>query len=193
MMGIVMAGGRGSRMKVSQEKLLLGQRPVVLDVLDALYHSRCFTSVMAVTSPNSPQTRSVIVAKGYDIMDTPGAGYSEDLSTVLTHLDGMVFVASADMPLLDANIIREIIQLHDSADVWTTILVTEKYLNSLKLSTGTSVMYDGVQCCYTGISVVDSSRINSLDVIPEKFLIINDRRVAFNLNTKEDYSLLGTT
>lgn len=193
MIGIAMAGGRGSRMNLPQEKLLLSyKKPVVLHVLEALLRSRCFSRILAVTSPNSPQTRKMISEENYDSIDTSGDGYSKDLSFALRSLDGSVFVTSADLPLLDGDIVREIVRQHDPSSLWTSVLVTKEFLESLNLSSKLDVFYDGRWCCYTGISMVDSSRIGSLERIPEKFLVIDDRRIAFNLNTQQDYDLLDT-
>ena len=81
---------------------------------------------------------------------------------------------------------------YDPAALWTSVLATKKFLESLKISSELDVVYEGRQCCYTGISMVDSSRINSLESVPEKFLVIDDKRIAFNLNTLQDYNLLDT-
>lgn len=188
-----MAGGRGSRMNLPQEKLLLiYKKPIVFHVLDALRSSRCFSRVLAVASPNSPQTRKIISEANYDSIETSGDGYAKDLSLVLQSLEGPVFVTSADLPLLDGYIVREIVQRYDPAALWTSVLVTKKFLKSLRLSSELDVVYEGRQCCYTGISIVDSSRIDSLESVPEKFLVIDDKRIAFNLNTRQDYDLLDT-
>ena len=193
MIGIAMAGGRGSRMKLPQEKLLLGhKKPVVLHVLDAMIHSGCFSGVFAATSPNSPQTRRLVAENGYDAIGTPGNGYAEDLSSVLQSVDGPVFVASADMPLLDGEIVRQIAGYYDPGVPWTSVLVTREFLRSLGLSAGPATVHDGRRCAYTGISLVDSSKIGGPGSVPERFLVIDDRRVAFNLNTRRDYELLGT-
>jgi len=58
MIAVVMAGGRGSRMKSSDEKLLLHykKKPLILHVIDALDASKCFDKIIAITSPNSPKT-----------------------------------------------------------------------------------------------------------------------------------------
>ena len=43
MIGLVMAGGKGTRMKSNEEKLLLPyKQPLVLHVIDALKNSNCF-------------------------------------------------------------------------------------------------------------------------------------------------------
>ena len=44
----------------------------------------------------------------------------------------------------------------------------------------------------TGISIVDSKKILNLDPVKEDFLVINDKRIGINLNTKSDYNLLST-
>ena len=42
----------------------------------------------------------------------------------------------------------------------------------------------------TGISIVDAKKITNLDPVEEKFLVIDDKRIGLNLNTKDDYNLL---
>ena len=192
MIGIVMAGGRGSRMGLGQEKLLLRhKKQLVLCALDALDGSGCFSKVAAATSPNSPQTERLLRERGYHVIGTGGAGYSEDLNSVLRQLAGPVFVTSADMPLLDGEVVRQIVNMHDSSALWTSIISTKKFRDKLGLSHDSAVTHDGKLCSYTGISMVDSSRINSLGMVDERFIILDDRRVAFNLNTRQDCELLG--
>lgn len=51
MIGLVMAGGKGTRMKIDEEKLLLKyKKPVILNVVDSLIKSNSFSKVLAVTS-----------------------------------------------------------------------------------------------------------------------------------------------
>ena len=57
MIGLVMAGGKGTRMKLDQEKLLLEyKKPIILHVIDSLQNSNSFSKILAVTSSNSPKT-----------------------------------------------------------------------------------------------------------------------------------------
>jgi len=49
MIGLVMAGGKGTRMQSDKEKLLLKyKKPLVLHVVDALKNSNCFEKIIAV-------------------------------------------------------------------------------------------------------------------------------------------------
>jgi len=193
MIGVIMAGGKGTRMSLPKEKLLLHyKKPVILQVVDALKTSECFSKVMAVTSPNSPNTKKFLLENSIDIFDTLGKGYAEDLNVLLKTLHESVFVTSGDLPFLDKEIIQKIVSFYDENKTWTSVLVTAGFLESLGLSSDTCVEYEGLRCHYTGISMINSKKITSLEKIPEHYIIIDDKRIAFNLNTKKDYDLLGT-
>jgi len=77
MIGLVMAGGKGTRMDHSDEKLLLEyKKPVVFNVIDSLQNSNCFSKVIVATSPNSPNTKSALEQNGIETLSTPGNGYT---------------------------------------------------------------------------------------------------------------------
>ena len=193
MIGMVMAGGRASRMNLPQEKpLLVYKKPIVLHVLDALHDSGCFSRILAATSPNSPHTGDLITGNGYDTVKTPGNGFVEDLYFALKSLDCPALVVPADLPLLDGQIIRRIVQKCNMDVPWTSILVRKDMSDSMGLSPGPCVECDGIKCRYTGISMVNPSAICGMDAIPETYAIIDDRRIAFNMNTRQDYDLLDT-
>ncbi len=193
MIGIVMAGGKGSRMILTGEKLLLKyKKPIVLHVIDALVNSKCFSKILAITSSNSPKTKKLLEENNVDLFNTPGDGYVEDLNLVLKSLNDFVLITSADLPFLDGDVVKNIVNQCNSENIWTTILVTKKFLESLHLSSNYWFNFENQQCCYTGISLVNAKNISILENISEKFIIIDDKRIAFNLNTKQDYDLLST-
>ena len=131
MIGIVMAGGKGSRMSLDGEKLLLKyKKPVILHVVDSLKNSNCFSKIFTITSCNSPKTKKLLQENNIEIFDTPGIGYVEDLNLVLRTIHDVVLVTSGDLPLLDQQIIQKIVQQYDSQNIWTSILVTNKFLTS---------------------------------------------------------------
>lgn len=194
MIGLVMSGGKGSRMNIPSEKLLLiYKKPVILHVFDAIKDSQCFEKFFAVTSPNSPMTKELLVKSGIHIIETSGIGYVEDLNHVLSLLNDLVFVTSGDLPLLDGEIIKTIISMCGPHNKWTSILVTKEFLESLNLSSDLSVEYNKKLCHYTGISLINSRIIKDMRSIQESFVILDDKRIAFNLNTIKDYELLGAS
>jgi len=193
MIGLVMAGGKGIRMNLDNEKLLLKyKKPVILHVVDSLKNSNCFSNILAITSSNSPKTKKLLQENNVETFDTPGIGYVEDLNLALKTINDTVLVTSGDLPLLDKEVIQKIVNQYDSQNIWTSILVTNKFLTSLGIKSDYSVNFDNQVCHYTGISLVNSKKISSLENLDEHYIIIDDKRIAFNLNTKQDYDLLST-
>jgi len=194
MIGLVMAGGKGTRMDISNEKLLLEyKKPVIFHVIDALKNSHCFSQVIVATSPNSPDTKHVLEQNRIETLSTPGYGYVNDLNFLLQKMSGSVFVTSGDLPLLDEEIIQIMTEKFNSENVWTSFLVSKKFLNSLGLKSNLLVKYDSTECAYTGISIVNADKIENLNLVNEDYIILDDKRIAFNLNTNEDFELLNSS
>ncbi len=194
MIGLVMAGGKGIRMNLDNEKLLLKyKKPVILHVVDSLKNSNCFSKILAITSSNSPKTKKLLQENNVETFDTPGISYVRDLNLALKTISDVVLVTSGDLPLLDKEVIQKIVNQYDSQNIWTSILVTNKFLTTLGIESDYSVNFDNQVCHYTGISLVNSEEISSLENLEENYVIIDDKRIAFNLNTKQDYDLLSTT
>jgi len=194
MIGFVMAGGKGTRMNLDDEKLLLKyKKSIILHVVDSLNDSNCFSKILAITSLHSPKTKKLLQENNIKTFDTSGIGYAEDLTLVLQSTNDSVLVTSGDLPLLDKEIVRQIVNYYDPEKIWTSILVTNKFLTTLGLKSNYSVNYDNKICHYTGISLINANKITTSENINENYIIMDDKRVAFNLNTKQDYELLGTT
>ena len=191
MIGLIMAGGSGTRMDSNEEKLLLKyKKPVILHVVDALQDADCFSKIIALTSPNSPNTEKILKETGIDIISSRGESFVSDLNEILQQLDEMVFVTSGDLPLLDSQIVKTIIDHHEPEQTWTSIVTTLPFQKTLGIKSDCIVEnHDYVQ---TGISIVDAKKITNLDPVEEKFLVIDDKRIGLNLNTKDDYNLLGS-
>ncbi len=194
MIGLVMAGGKGSRMKIQEEKLLLKYvHPTILHVIFALQNANCFSKIIAATSSNSPKTRELLENVGIEIFDTPGKGYVKDLNLFLRSINDEILVVSGDLPLLDDEIIKKIVSTHNPDKIWTSFLVTKDFLTSIGLTPEFSVPFQNKECCFTGVSIVNAKEINNLDSVEEIYHLLNDKRIAMNLNTYEDYRLLDTS
>ena len=188
-----MAGGKGTRMDISAEKLLLEhKKPIIFQVIDSLKNSHCFSKVFVATSPNSPDTKRVLEQAGIETLSTPGNGYVNDLNFLLQKMNGFVFVISGDLPLLDEEIIQKLAEFN-SESVWTSFLVSKEFLNSLGLESNLLVKCDGVECVYTGISIINADKIKDSSLVKENYIILDDKRIAFNLNTNEDFELLNSS
>ncbi|MGI9568088.1 MAG: NTP transferase domain-containing protein [Nitrosopumilus sp.] len=188
-----MAGGKGTRMNLDNEKLLLKyKKPIILHVVDSLKNSNCFSKVLAITSSNSPRTKRLLEENNVETFDTPGVGYVEDLNLVLDAIEDDVLVTSGDLPLLDKQIIQKIVNQYDSEKIWTSILVTKNFINSLEIKSDYSVTFTNQVCHFTGVSLINSKKIPSFEKIDENYIILDDKKLALNMNTKQDYDLLST-
>ena len=194
MIGLVMAGGKGSRMEFpAPEKLLLEyEKPIIFHVIDSLNDSHCFSKVFAATSSNSPDTKFELEQIGIETLDTSGDGYVNDLNFLLQKMGGSIFVVSGDLPLLDKEIIQKLVKFNTES-IWTSFLVSKKFLNSLGLESNLLVNYGDIDCVHTGISIINADKIQNLDPVKENYIILDDKRIAFNLNTKKDYELLSSS
>ena len=191
MIGLIMAGGKGTRMNSDKEKLLLPhKKPLILHVIAALQESHCFSKIIAVTSPNSPETEKILKETGVDILPSSGDNFVSDLNYALKQLDDVIFVTSGDLPLLDSNIVKSIIENHESKHTWTSVVTTLAFQKSLGLKP--DFVINDKDFVYTGISIVDAKKIINLDTVNENFFTFDDKRIALNVNTKDDYDLLGS-
>ena len=194
MIGLEMAGGKGSRMEFpAPEKLLLEyEKPIIFHVIDSLNDSHCFSKVFAATSSNSPDTKFELEQIGIETLDTSGDGYVNDLNFLLQKMGGSVFVVSGDLPLLDKEIIQKLVKFNTES-IWTSFLVSKKFLNSLGLESNLLINYGDIDCVHTGISIINADKIQNLDQVKEHYIILDDKRIAFNLNRKKDYELLSSS
>ena len=194
MIGILMAGGKGTRMNLEGEKLLLKyKKPIILHVLDSLKTSNCFSRIIAVTSDNSPNTQKLLKEQNIEIFETPGKNFVEDLNLVLQTIDDDVLVTSGDLPLLDKQIIQKIVKKYDSKKTWTSILISKQFVNSFGIKSDFDITIEDKIFYFTGISLINSKNISYLEKIEENYIIYNNKKLAFNLNTKKDYELLSAS
>ena len=193
MIGLIMAGGKGTRMQSNEEKLLLEyKKPLILHVIDALKNSKCFEKIIAATSPNSPKTQKILVDNDVTVFETLGENFVTDLNNILKEWTDYVFITSGDLPLLDENIVKQIVDATNFEKTWTSILTTKSYQSSLNLDTESIVSFNDEDYVHTGISIVNAIKIKNLEYIVEDYLIIDDKRVCFNVNTKSDFESLST-
>ena len=194
MIGLVMCGGKGTRMESVQEKLLIKYRkPIIQHVISALDESGCFSKIICATSCNAPKTSQFVKDLGMSTVETRGVGYVEDLNEALKSFDDNVFVVPGDLALLDSEIVQKIVNAFEDRQSWTSVLVSKKFLDLIGIKPEYLVNYNGKECAFTGISIVNPKAIVGIEPVQESYIVIDDKRIAINLNTKSDYELLGAT
>lgn len=215
-----MAGGRGSRLAVEEEKPLVrvDGKPMISYVLDALLHSGCFNTIVVALSKNTPRTKMYLmdeytadhayhskVIEGYyncrlRLVDTPAHGYVVDLNSLILEVEKdydryeseryNLLIAPVDLPLLDEYVVRNIVETACNgrySSAWIAVVTSRIFLDSLGISNTNCFNTNGSVFCYTGISMVNTKGIGGIPaVVDEDHLVLDDVRVAVNVNTLED-------
>jgi adenosylcobinamide-phosphate guanylyltransferase len=155
-------------------------------VILALEGSNKFGRTIAVVSPSTPKTREFLAAKGIEMIETAGEGYSHDLSRMLLTLKPhKVFVAPADVPLLDSKTVGDIVALAANRMAPAVSVIMDREFVE-KLGVKPSVILE--QYCHSGITVFDAAKAGS-GPIEEQHVVMNEVKVAVNVNTKEELGL----
>lgn len=192
-----MCGGKGSRLqgfaKIEKPLLKLNGRTMVELVFDALLNSEEFYKIVAVTSRNTPMTSSYIATKlsrKIDLIETSGIAYPSDISVVLNIFRPYtIFVVGCDLPLLRLRDIKKILSQHRPEHACTSVVSDKRFVTSLGINPSIIVRINARQYCHTGISIFDSSKICGTDRVDEHYVVINQKGVAVNVNTRSDFEI----
>ena len=138
---VVMAGGKGERLKADCEKPLfpLKNKFLIDYVLNNLNQSDSLDKIVIATSPNTSKTKDYLVEKynassldfnlinndlnnsKFYYLDTPGGGYVEDLSFILDTFNEdspnhILLFINSDLPLVNTNIINNVLEVYKNSD-----------------------------------------------------------------------------
>lgn len=186
---VVMAGGRGTRLETPVEKPLfkLHNKPLIKYVLDNINSSKLIEKTIIATSPNAPETEEYVKKLNYEILDTPGVDYLNDLSLILKSFekksteDTLLFI-NADLPFIKGECIDYILkQYFKSGKEALSTLIPVTVFNDL----GLKYEYE-----YQGLVPVGVNVLKSIDRIQDETqLVIEKEELAFNINTLQDASV----
>lgn len=205
MHALVMAGGKGTRMNTRCEKPLINinGKPMISYVLNALIDSKCFNYVWVTVSKNTVNTKIYLNEhyRSVKVIDTHAIDYVYDLNYALKYIHNNMYraepilITAADLPLLDCNIVKYIIDMYEyysKNDAWIVIVVSTKPLRYMQVSSKLQV--NGMDKYYSGISIVNPRVLDNIiynihNNIREEYMLIDDVRIAVNVNTMDDLRL----
>jgi len=186
---LVMAGGKGARMKTREEKPLLevGGKPVIEYVLNALKAAKKVDEIIVTISERTPKTATMAKKLSTRVLKTPGRGFVPDIQCAIKKLRlGTVLAISADLPLVKGEYIDKIIEHYEQCGKPTlTVAVQMETRERLGLSSDYAFEVNGKRLVPAGINVIDGKRIDEKE-LEEEIFVLDDERVAVNVNTLED-------
>ena len=116
---LVMAGGKGTRMRIAQEKPLINVcgKPVIEYVLSALKQARKIDQIIVATTSCTPKTAELMQSFPVKTVQTPGNNYVSDMGYAAQNLGLGIFLAiAADLPLVTSNVLDAIVERYEC--VW---------------------------------------------------------------------------
>ena len=187
---LVMAGGRGSRLKMGEKPLVnLFGRPLIDYVVLALEESlvdRIFIS----TTENVPSTKKWAEERDLYVLETGSYGYVPDMieAVIKSGVKHPIMVIMADLPLVTPDIIDQIIEAYKERPEPALSTHTPLSLhNRLGRRPDSLFNYRGQLIVPAGINVLKGSEI---DKEQEDFHLILERmELAVNVNVPEDLML----
>ena len=185
---ILMAGGRGTRLKVPCEKPLfkLHDKPLIKFVIDNLNSSRLVDEIIIAVSPNTRKTTEYLKSLDdeFTILDTSGDDYLKDLSFILDYFEGkskkdILLFINADLPFISSETIDSVLNYYlDSDKDALSVVVPVDVFDDLGLDY--SYEYEGN--VPSGLNVLRSENI----VQDENQLVLDKVELALNINTIPD-------
>ncbi len=189
---IVMAGGKGTRMRISDEKPLLrvDGKPVIEIVLSSLMAAKRIDHIVVAVSYSTPKTATYVSQFPVEIIETPGSGYIEDMQFVVRQLNlGRVLTVAADLPLLSSKIVDEIVLRFEKCGKPALAVMAPLDLRLRHgLCSDYTFEFKGRKVVPVGINAIDGKKINEYELEQELF-VMNKQEVAININTPDDLNL----
>ncbi|MCW4019039.1 MAG: NTP transferase domain-containing protein [Candidatus Bathyarchaeota archaeon] len=186
---LVMAGGKGTRMALAEEKPMLqvGGKPVVSLVLEALKNAKKVDSVVVAVSSYTPKTAAYLDGFPVKVLKTPGKEYVSDMGYAVKALNMQTVLAiAADMPLITGEIIDAVLDEYASCGKPALVVaVPLKTKRKLGMSLGYAFDFDNEQVVPAGININDGRRIDE-EELEQDVYVLDKVEVAVNINTVDE-------
>ena len=199
MIAALMCGGRGTRMDtvIETEKPMLKLRGVTMieRVLRALVEFGQFEKIVAISSLHTPKT-TVFLRNHYssagliDVVETNGISYSKDLSIIVHKFEpSSVFVVSADLPLLNKKIVQDIAVKSMPNFPCVSVLLEKLFVECIGIEPSITIVIGRKEYSHSGITILDSSKVNRDRILEEHYIVMNKRELAVNVNSTRELEI----
>jgi adenosylcobinamide-phosphate guanylyltransferase len=189
---LVMAGGKGTRMKTKKEKPLVkvGGKPLIEHVLNTLRNAKRIDKIVVAVSEYTPKTANLARKFSVKVVKTLGKGFCLDAQYAIKKLKlDTVLTISADLPYVTSEFIDKVIKRYEqSGKPALTVMAPPEIYRRLGLDTDYIFNVNGRPLTPVGINVVDGKRINEPRLEEEIFVILQEE-IVINVNRLEDLKI----
>ena len=183
---LVMAGGRGTRMDLDEEKPLIkvDGKPMIEHVLDALINSEHVDRILVAISPNTPKTREFLRDFPVVVIETKAKGYIEDLADIMQDRNYLkenepVMTIVSDLPFVTACHIDDVLEEYYRRNKPAMcVSVSEEVFKKYDIIP--TLVYEGLVPSGVNMLIANSQE-------QEQSIYVTDNvELAFNINTLHD-------
>jgi len=186
---LVMAGGKGTRMKLSEEKPLLqiGGKAIIEHVIMALKNAKKVNAIVVAVSDYTPKTAKVTFKFPVSVIKTPGKEYVSDMGYAVRTLGLQTVLAiGADLPLITAEVIDAIVEYYERCGKPAlSVVVPMETKAQLGLGGKYGFELNGKRVVPAGINVIDGRKIDE-EKLDEEIYVLDRKEVAVNINTLQE-------
>jgi adenosylcobinamide-phosphate guanylyltransferase len=186
---LVMAGGKGTRMSLSEEKPLLrvGGKPVIEHVLAALKNAKKVNSIVVAVSAYTPKTAKLMLQFPVSVIKTPGKEYVSDMRYAVKSLNlHAVLAIGADLPLITGKVVDAIVDCYERCGKPAlSVVVPMETKEKLGLGGEYTFKVGNMRVVPAGINVIDGRRIDE-EELDEEICLLDRKEVAVNINTVQE-------
>jgi adenosylcobinamide-phosphate guanylyltransferase len=188
-----MAGGKGTRMKLAEEKPLIKVcgKPVIEYVLAALKDAKKIDSVIVATSSYTPKTTQLMKRLGVQVLETPGKDYVSDMGYAVQTLKLGVFLAiAADLPLVRGEMVDAVLERYERCGKPAlTVAVPLETKAKLGMCIEYSFKADDKDVVPVGINVIDGCKRYGDEWLDQDIFLMTQEALAVNINTVSELQL----
>ena len=189
---LVMAGGKGTRMTLSEEKPLLkiGGKTVIEHVLAALKNAEKVESIVVAVSDYTPKTARLMAKFQVKVIKTPGKEYVSDMGYAVKRLKlHTVLAIAADLPLITGEVVDDIAERYEQCGKPAlTVVVPVETKEKLGLGGEYAFEVENKLVVPAGINVIDGRRIDE-EKLDEEICVVDRKEVAVNINTLQELKI----
>jgi len=187
---LIMAGGLAQRMGCGEKSCIeLNGKSLISYIIDALENAAGVEKIFVSVTAATPQTKSLIETKykNLQVIEAAEGNYVGDMiySIKKTGVVGPILVIMCDLPLVRSEIIEDVLAQYETCEEPAlSVYVPIALCKQIGIRPDTVFHKNTKLIVPTGINILDASDICNEQ--PDYNYIVNDPRLAMNVNTPED-------
>ena len=194
MQALVNAGGKGSRMGecgVEKPMQMIGDKPTVQRVVEAISASDNIDRVLVSVSDNTPETERYLNSLGVETVRTSGESFMDDLHDAFRRMDGdYVLTCPSDLPLLTTDVVDLFIEYFVPGTMESAIaVVDEETVVRTGITPSYTREYNGRQWVLSGLCIMNRPKTLAGDYLEEYLFETDWVELSVNVNTLDELEL----